>query len=184
MQKGTISLFSLAKIFLTIGSTSFGGWSVAYGIIEKILVEERKLITKKELSQAISYSQMLPGSTVTGMVSNIGYRLHGWPGSVVATVCYLFPSVAGMAVLAALYFSDLISPEIKQQMKGAYAALVGIILANALKFGQDYNKTTWMWLLSGAVLVAHIFYHLNPAILVLSCGVIGALFFTRVEHDK
>src|SRR6185436_17290340 len=117
MQKGTINLFAVAQIFFRIGATAFGGWSTAYVMVEKIFVDERKVLTKKELTQALSYSHLLPGSTVTGIVSNVGYRLGGWPGSAVAVISYLFPSVLSMALLAALYFSNIISPEIKVYLK-------------------------------------------------------------------
>jgi hypothetical protein len=100
-----LSLLTLGQIFLRIGATAFGGLGAALALAERELVTKRQWLTATDMTEALTYTKLLPGSTVVQVVSYLGYELGGWSGSAVATAAFVFPSALLMLVLAAAYVS-------------------------------------------------------------------------------
>lgn len=72
------SLTSLAWIFLKIGSTAFGGLGATLALLERELVQSRQLLAAEELmTEALTYTKLLPGSTVVHVIAYLGHRLRG-----------------------------------------------------------------------------------------------------------
>ena len=81
-----ISALILARVFLEIGATSFGGLGPSLAIIERELVDRRPILTEADVAEAVAATRLLPGSSLIQVVSFLGYRIRGWTGAVVATV--------------------------------------------------------------------------------------------------
>src|SRR5215212_3435898 len=96
-----LSMGTLAWVFVRIGATAFGETELV--MIERELVDRRRVLTHRDLTDALTYTKTLPGSTVVQIVAYLSYRLGGWPGSAVATIAYLVPSTIAMMALAAGY---------------------------------------------------------------------------------
>jgi chromate transporter len=126
----------LGKIFLRIGATSFGGLGSALAIIEREFVDRRRVLTAEDITEATAATRLLPGSTVTQVTSFLGYRLGGWVGSGVATVAFVLPSVAAMFLLAVFYDSVSGLSALEPAAQGLTAAVVGLLLATAYRFGR------------------------------------------------
>src|SRR5712692_10503586 len=79
--RGRMSLAALAWVFLKIGATAIGDTGPVLAIIERDLVEGRRVLTRADVTEALTYTKLLPGSTVVQIVAYLSYRLGGWPGS-------------------------------------------------------------------------------------------------------
>ena len=101
-----LPLGHLGWLFLRIGATAFGGLGAGLALIERDLVEKRRLLTSEDVTEALTYTKLLPGSTVIQVVSYLGYKLRGWSGSALATAAFVLPSALLMVLLAALYGVD------------------------------------------------------------------------------
>lgn len=96
-------MFRLFLTFLHIGIVGFGGLGAVLSLIERELVTKQKVLTADDVSEALTYTKLLPGSTVVQVVSYLGMRSGGWLGSTLATIAFLLPSFFIMLLLSILY---------------------------------------------------------------------------------
>src|SRR2546422_7575976 len=125
----TGSVLALGWVFLRIGALAFGGLGAALALVERELVDKRPWLTPADLTEALTYTKLLPSSTVVQVMAYLGYTLGGWPGSALATAAFVLPSALAMLVLAALYVAATTLPALGPAVNGLTAAVVGILLA-------------------------------------------------------
>ncbi len=176
MERTGIRLWDIARVFAKTGASAFGGWSTTSLLLEKELVDKRKVLTQNQLKGGVAYAQILPGATQVSIVSNVGYRLHGFTGALIATVSYLLPAISLITIFAVVYFhfahdgSGLV-----RHLDGLVAALSGVILANAYKIGNKHTTKTWMWLLVGVAFAAKLWLGINAVIIIIAFGIGGLI---------
>jgi chromate transporter len=90
------SALRLGWTFLRIGAAAFGGLGATLALIESELVQRQRVISREQLTEALTYTKFLPGSTVVQVVAYLGWRIGGWRGSAVATVAFLGPAMTMM----------------------------------------------------------------------------------------
>jgi chromate transporter len=57
-------VLALGWVFLRIGAIAFGGLGAALILVERDLVDKRRWLTPTDLTEALTYTKLLPGSTV------------------------------------------------------------------------------------------------------------------------
>ncbi len=82
------SVWEVFLEFLIIGATSFGG-VVPY--LRNNLVVKRKWLDDREFVEMLSISQSLPGLNATNMAVQVGEKLQGFAGSIVAVIGICLP---------------------------------------------------------------------------------------------
>ena len=174
-MKQAITDKKLILIFLKTGSSSFGGWSTTALLLEKELVD-KKLLTKKQLDGAVAYAQMLPGATQVAIVSNVGYRLRGLKGALLATASYLLPALSLITLFAILYFRYLTGAGIMHHLGGLIAALGGIILANAYHIGKRHATHWVLWVAVIVAALSKLWLGMNALAIILLFGLVGLVF--------
>jgi chromate transporter len=176
MERVDIQFWDIVKLFAKTGASSFGGWSTTSLLLEKELVDKRKVLTQSQLKGGVAYAQILPGATQVSIVSNVGYRLRGFPGALLATISYLLPAISLITIFAVIYFhfahdgSGLV-----KHLDGLIAALSGVILANAYKIGSKHTTKTWLWLLVGVAFAAKLWLSINALLIIIIFGVGGLI---------
>src|ERR671924_274237 len=94
-----LSLLMLGASFLRLGAVAFGGLETYLALIERELVTKRQWLTAADMTEALIYTKLLPGSHGPQVVAYLGYQLGGWPGSAVATAAFLCPAALMMLLL-------------------------------------------------------------------------------------
>lgn len=176
-----LSIGALAWVFLRIGALAFGETELV--MIERELVDRRRVLTHQDLTDALTYTKPLPGSTVVQIVAYLAYRLGGWPGSAVATIVYLVPSTIAMMALAAGYVALSGLPLVQPVAQGLTAAAVGLLLATAWRLSKrsiTRRQPLSVVLAVGAIVVGGIF-HISAALVVVVAGLIGIVAYTASE---
>ena len=176
-----LSLGALARVFLRIGATAFGETELV--MIERELVDRRRVLTHQDLTDALTYTKTLPGSTVVQIVAYLAYRLGGWPGSAVATIVYLVPSTLAMMALAAGYIAVSGLPLVRPAADGLTAAAVGLLVATAWRLSKrsiTRRQPLSLVLAAGAVIAGGV-VHLSAALVVVVAGLIGIAAYTSSE---
>jgi chromate transporter len=130
-------LGEVAAAFLRVGLTAYGGLGAAMAVLERELVQRRGLATADELAEAWASSRLLPGSGVVHVVSFLGHRRAGWPGSLVATLAFLAPSVVAMLALALLYDQVSSRPAGGAALSGLTAAIAGLLLGTTYRLARS-----------------------------------------------
>jgi chromate transport protein ChrA len=118
----------LGLAFLRIGAVAFGGLGTTLTLIERELVHRRYVTTKEEITEALTYTKLLPGSTVVQVVAYLGWRLGGWSDSALATAFFLLPSVVLMLALAYGYSQVADASGLVPIRRGVLAVVVGLLL--------------------------------------------------------
>ena len=140
-------------------------------------MDKRRWLTPADLTEALTYTKLLPGSTVVQVMAYLGYRFGGWPGSALATAAFVLPSALVMLVLAALYVTATAVPTLGPAVTGLTAAVVGVLLATTYRLGKANIKEPSTLGIAVAACVVGVWLGLNAALIVVAAGVLGILLF-------
>ena len=86
-------LIDLAKLFLKLGTISFGGPAAHIAMMEDEVVQKRKWMTENHFLDLIGATNLIPGPNSTEMTMHIGYERAGWKGLIVAGLSFLLPAI-------------------------------------------------------------------------------------------
>ncbi len=170
-----LPLGHLGWLFLRIGATAFGGLGAGLALIERDLVEKRRLLTSEDVTEALTYTKLLPGSTVIQVVSYLGYKLGGWPGSALATAAFVLPSAVLMLLLASLYGAVTQMPGVGPAVNGLTASVVGLLLSATYRLGKANIKGPLTMTLALLAFAAGAFLGLHAALIVVAAGLVGVV---------
>jgi len=138
-QEPSPSIAGLAWTFLRIGAMAFGGLGATLALIERELVSRQGVLARDALTESLTYTKLLPGSTVVQVVSYLGWRLGGWRGSAVATAAFLLPSAIAMLALSYGYTQLARAPAAGSGVRGMLAVVVGLLLVTRLASAVRYS---------------------------------------------
>jgi chromate transporter len=173
-----MSALSLGWIFLRIGATAFGGLGTTLTLIERELVIKRGLLTPAEVTEALTYTKLLPGSTGPQAIAYLGYKLGGWSGSALATAAFLFPSAVLMVLLAATYVAMTALPAMGPMVNGLTAGVVGILLATTYRLGKPNIKEPLTWGIALVAFAMGAFLGISAALIVVAAGLLGMILLS------
>lgn len=178
------SLQFLFWTFLKIGSTAFGGLMSLISVVEKVVVEQLKLLTHKDILDGISLAAFLPGPIATNVVAYIGYRLRGGWGSFVTLAGVILPSFVLIVGLAIAYSNVGTIPAINKVFLGFIPAVTAIIVSTAWQMSLKEIKgwrEAYIAVISALLLLRVGGAYLT--ILIIFCsGLAGWLLFGRPRN--
>jgi chromate transporter len=119
----------LFRVFLVIGSTSFGGYMSLIAMIRNKLVERDKVIEDEVITEAITLSSLLPGPVAVNVVAYVGYLLAGVSGATLSVIAVLLPSFALVVFLSFLYFQYQTVFDFNSLLSGVIPVVIGVIFA-------------------------------------------------------
>lgn len=165
----------LASIFLRIGAAAFGGLGATVALLEEELTRRRQLLSRDTIAEALTYTKLLPGSTVVQVVAYLGWRLGGWTGSLVSTGAFLVPSVAVMLVLAYSYEQVAALPATASVRGGMLAAVVGLLLVTMIRLSKGVLIGPLAIALALSAFVIGAASQAHTIWIVLAAGLLGVL---------
>lgn len=175
--------------FIKIGVAAFGGLGVTLSLIERYLVTDRRVLTAQDVTESLTYTKLLPGSTGVQVVGYLCYRLRGWSGAALGTTAFLLPAFVLMLLLSVLYeeitagLGDAATPT----LRGLTASVAGILVATIYHLAKPTITTVMGGVVAVAACVVGIALGINPAWVVIGAGVIGILmpqWFTQGQTTK
>jgi chromate transporter len=139
---------------LRIGLVGFGGGLSVLSNIDDALVRRRRWLTPREYSHTITVAQMLPGGAAANALAFVGLRFGGWSGALLGYLGFVLPGMVSVLVLSVVYAHFGAIPAASQVLAGFNAAVVGIIVAIALKMVRTAVAMPWqMAVAAGALLL-------------------------------
>jgi chromate transporter len=176
-----MSSLRLAAIFLRIGALAFGGLGATLALIERELVDRRNAITRDDIAAALTHTKLLPGSTVVQVVAYLGWRLRGWWGSAVATICFILPSALLMLALAYGYAEVAATPRLAAARRGVLAVVIALLLTTMFRLTAQVVRTPLARTLAiSAFTIVALLPNASPWV-VLSAGLIGLVVYRDVR---
>jgi chromate transporter len=168
----------LGWLFLRIGATAFGGLGTTLALVEREFVTKRGLLTAAEVTDALTYTKLLPGSTGPQAIAYLGYKLGGWSGSALAMTAFLLPSAVLMVLLAAAYVATTALPAIGPGVNGLTAGVVGLLLATTYRLGKPNITEPLTWGIALGAFAAGAFLGVSAASIVVAAGLLGMVLLT------
>jgi len=96
----TSSWGEVARIFLKLGVTSFGGPIAHLGYFRTEFVERRKWLDEKTYADLVALSQFLPGPASTKVGIAVGFFRAGYAGALIAWAGFTLPSAIALVLFA------------------------------------------------------------------------------------
>jgi chromate transporter len=184
------SLLEFFKTALYMGAIAYGG-AANLALMKKTFVHEKEWISEKEFMDALSLSQVLPGSTGVALMGYMGFRLHRARGGILIPLTFILPATIFMLVLSWVYFQFGDISWVRSLFAGLEALVVALLVNATLMLGKSvFKKITWQdwkgFFIALVMFVGMFFFKINVIYLILAAGVLGFLFyyFTREFEDE
>src|ERR1700759_5563372 len=97
------SVADLARVFLKLGTTPFGGPAAHIAMMEDEIVHRRAWLSHEEFLDYLGATNLIPGPNSTELAIHVGQSQAGWPGLLVAGACFILPAAAIVTAIAAIY---------------------------------------------------------------------------------
>lgn len=97
------ALREVAALFLRLSLTAFGGPAAHIAVMEDECVRRRRWMTREQFLDVLGAANLIPGPTSTELAMHAGLRRAGWPGLIVAGVCFIVPASLVVAAVAVVY---------------------------------------------------------------------------------
>jgi chromate transporter len=124
------SPFSLFIAFTGLALQGFGG---VLAIAQRVLVDQRRWLTREQFLELLTLSQVLPGPNICNLALMIGDRFFGWRGAAAALAGMLaVPLVLVLAAVAA-YARFSSNSLVSGALQGMGAVAAGLIAGSGLK---------------------------------------------------
>jgi chromate transporter len=148
-------LLEIARLFLRLGFTAFGGPAAHVPLMEAEVVTRRAWMTRGEFLDLYGVVQLLPGPNSTELAVHLGHARGGWRGGVVAGLCFVLPAVVMVWALAALSSAASLAPVISAVQRWMTPVIVALLAAALWTFGrQAWNRPRAAVVMPAAALAA------------------------------
>lgn len=122
------ALGEVARLFLRLGFTAFGGPAAHIAMMREEIVKQRKWIDDQRFLDLLGATNLIPGPNSTELAIHLGYVRAGWRGLIVAGVCFIGPAMLIVMALAALYVQYGTTPAAGWLLYGITPVIMAIIL--------------------------------------------------------
>lgn len=178
------SVWEVFRVFLKLGTTSFGGPVAHLGYFRTEFVERRRWMDDREYADLVALSQFLPGPASSQVGFGVGLlRAGGW-GAVAAFVGFTLPSAALMIAFAygAAWFTGPTGDGLLTGLKIVAVAIVAQAvwgMARTLTPDRPRAGIAVVALITTMLLVGSV-----GQIAAILIGALGGLIFCRVTVEE
>jgi chromate transporter len=125
--------------YFLIGITGFGGG--LQGRFYHLAVSKHEWISDEEFADVNASASLAPGGNASNVGLEIGRRLRGLPGMILAQVCLVLPGTVIMLLAGELYVAYQGNVVLQGALQGLQSAAIALILYSATKLGIS----RWRW---------------------------------------
>jgi chromate transporter len=180
-REGSIS--ELAFLFFKLGTIAFGGPAAHIAMMRQEVVGRRKWLTDEEFLDLNSAANLIPGPNSTELAIHIGYERAGWPGLIIAGVCFILPAMLIVLALASVYVAYGQLPQVGAVLYGLKPVIMAIVLQALWQLSKAAIKDMWLALL-GIIGLALSFAGVNELVILFATGIVVALANWAIHARK
>jgi chromate transporter len=135
-QTPRAALRELAWLFLKLGTIAFGGPAAHIAMMEDEVVARRRWLTREQFLDLLGATNLIPGPNSTELAIHIGHARAGWPGLLVAGVCFIAPaaSIVTGCAWAYVHFGRL--PEVTGLLYGVKPVVIAVVVQALWRLGR------------------------------------------------
>ena len=122
------TLADVALLFLRLGATAFGGPAAHIAMMEDEVVRRRHWLTRDTVLDYLGAPNLVPGPNSTELAIHIGHARAGWPGLIVAGMCFILPATLIVGTAAWAYVAWGTRPEVTGVLYGLKPVVMAIVV--------------------------------------------------------
>lgn len=176
------SVWELAKTFLNLGATAYGGLAMVEPIRRRI-VQEKGWLSQKEFLDGLALCQLVPGATVVQLATYVGYRLKRTRGGLMAAAAFILPAFLLMLGLSCLYFRYG-GLSWAQAVSRGFSAVVIALLVQALWRLTPIIRRHWLDLVIAFLALAALWSKINYLLVFLSAGFLRLVLGLKLTREE
>jgi len=144
----TTSLSELARVFLRLGATAFGGPAAHVVLFREEFVVRRRWLTSRDFLDLLSAANLLPGPSSTEVALGIGRERAGTRGMLVAGIAFITPAALLVLAIAMVYqrLGTFVATE--WALSGIQAVVIVIIIRAALALAPTALPAPVEWFIA------------------------------------
>ena len=135
-------LGELARLFLKLGITAFGGPAAHIALMEDEVVRRRGWLTHAEFLDLLGATSLIPGPSSTEAAIFIGWHRARWAGLLVAGLCFILPAALMVTALAWAYVRFGTLPSALGVLYGVKPLIIAVVAQALWRLGRSTLKTT------------------------------------------
>lgn len=173
--------FRYSRLFFTmfcLSAFTFGGGYVIVSMMRKKYVDEYHWLEETELLDLTALAQAAPGPLAVNASIMVGYRLGGVRGFLCSVLGTVLPPLITLSIISLAYDAFRTNPVVNAVMKtmqaGVAAIIADVVFSTGSRVIRDQRNVLSI-LMIVASFIATYFLGINVAIIILTCGIIGAV---------
>src|SRR5579885_3250357 len=120
-------LWEVVGVFLRLGFTAFGGPAAHIAMMRQEIAQRRRWVSAERFVDLIGLVNLIPGPSSTQLAIYLGYLRAGWPGLIVAGVCFIGPAMLIVLAFAWAYVTFGSLPQTGWLLYGIKPVVIAII---------------------------------------------------------
>lgn len=177
---------SALQLFLVLSGLALRGFGGVMPWAQRVLVEERRWMTREDFVEVLAFAQLLPGPNICNLAIMVGDRWFGWRGAVAALGGLLAAPVVLVLSATVLVGQVADEPMTRRVLAGMGAAAGGMLLATAIKLA-GVHRGRWGWLGFGLLSFAAVGllrWPLAQVLALLAPVAVAAAWFLQRHEER
>lgn len=169
----------LKLFFLTfkLSACTFGGGFVIIPLMRKKFVEELHWIEEQEMLDLTAIAQSSPGAIAVNASILVGYHVAGVLGALMTVLGTVLPPLTIISAVSYFYAAVRDNTIVNMVMTGMLAGVAAVICDVVITMGMGIirQKRILPIIVLLASFIAVRFFNINIILIILTCGVVGAV---------
>lgn len=149
-------------------------------MMEEEVVRRRKWLTADEFLDLLGATNLIPGPNSTELAIHIGHRRAGWPGLIVAGVCFILPAMLIVTTIAWAYVRFGQLPQTTALLYGVKPVIIAVVVQALWNLGKSAVKTKLL-AATGLLAATASFCGANELVVLFGCG-FALLALRKMKH--
>lgn len=170
-------LVNLFMVFFRVGLFAIGGAYSFLPLIEREVVQQYHWLTKEEFLDVLGIVKIFPGAISIKYATYTGYKIAGLPGAIIANIGNLLAPAVLILFASIFYVKYKELPLLKNAFNAIQLVIFAMIIALAFEI-VTINQLTHLksLLIIVSAFTLFIYTKINPALIIIGAGVLGAIF--------
>lgn len=170
-------LWTLFTSLLYISAFTFGGGFVIVTFMKRRFVDKLGWLDEQEMLDMTALAQSSPGPIALNAAIQVGWRVGGAVGMVIATIATILPPMIILTVVSIFYSAFANNEYVALVLKGMQAGVAAVIADVVCDLGGKVLKTkSWIHIaLMLAAFIATCFLDVNVIFVILASALIGVI---------
>lgn len=176
MKKANIYLKLFVSTF-TLSAFTFGGGYVIVPLMKEKFADKLGWISEDEMLELVAIGQSSPGAIAINAAVLVGWRVAGLPGALLAMLGTALPPLIILSLVCVFYSLIRDNRFVSAAMKGMQSGIAAVVANVVFNMAAPYFKKDALPLLAimFAAFAATWFFNVNVAIIIVVCGILGAV---------